>query len=116
MAKISTLIFTPFGELELTNAIEQRIFRGEINLGEAQMAGREFQSDIQNGILGLHTLPAAVYGKAVQLSKKHTAAMGNRALDILHVAAALVLGAKEFATFDANQSKLAKTENLTVRL
>ena len=38
-----------------------------------------------------------------------------RTLDIIHVAAALVLGTKEFVTFDARQGALAKLVGLTVR-
>jgi hypothetical protein len=36
--------------------------------------------------------------------------------DILHVAAALKLGATEFLTFDGNQKKLAESEGLRVPL
>ena len=39
---------------------------------------------------------------------------GHRGFDILHVAAALVLRADEFLTFDANQKKLAESEGLAV--
>jgi predicted nucleic acid-binding protein len=35
-------------------------------------------------------------------------------MDILHVATAIELGAKEFLTFDANQKKLAEAEGLLV--
>jgi predicted nucleic acid-binding protein len=35
-------------------------------------------------------------------------------MDTLHVATALHLGAKEFLTFDARQSKLAAAEGLKV--
>ena len=37
-----------------------------------------------------------------------------RSFDILHVAAAIHLGAKEFLTFDANQRKLAEAEGFKV--
>jgi predicted nucleic acid-binding protein len=40
---------------------------------------------------------------------------GHRSLDVLHVATALHLGAREFLTFDANQRKLALAENLKVK-
>jgi len=35
-------------------------------------------------------------------------------VDVLHVATALHLGAREFLTFDANQRKLAAAEKLKV--
>ena len=54
--------------------------------------------------------------RARELSERHTLGAGHRALDILHVATALVLGATEFRTFDANQRKLARAEGLAVPL
>ena len=51
----------------------------------------------------------------MRLSAQHTIPGGHRSFDILHVAAALELGAKEFLTFDARQSALAEAENLTVK-
>ncbi len=53
-----------------------------------------------------------LYEKARELSKKHTAALACRSLDILHVASALVLEAKKFASFDIRQRKLAALVNL----
>jgi predicted nucleic acid-binding protein len=49
----------------------------------------------------------AVFGVASELSRKHTTAIGNRAYDILQVAAAAVLNAGEFLSFDEKQRKLA---------
>jgi len=40
---------------------------------------------------------------------------GHRGLDVLHVAMALHLGAREFLTFDMNQRKLASAEELKVK-
>ena len=53
---------------------------------------------------------------AERLSELYTDANGHRAVDILHVATAIELGAKEFLTFDANQRKLAEAEGLVVPL
>jgi predicted nucleic acid-binding protein len=52
---------------------------------------------------------------AETLSKRHTMTGGHRSLDVLHVATALHLGAREFLTFDANQRKLATAEKLKVK-
>jgi hypothetical protein len=49
------------------------------------------------------------YEKTRRLSKKYTPALACRSLDILHVVSALVMGAKEFASFDLRQRKLAET-------
>jgi predicted nucleic acid-binding protein len=40
---------------------------------------------------------------------------GHRTLDVLHVATALHLKAREFLTFDGNQAELAKAVGLKVR-
>ena len=56
-----------------------------------------------------------VHRLAETLSKRHTMDGGHRGLDILHVATALHLGAREFLTFDSNQRKLAAAEKLKVK-
>ncbi|MDB6005442.1 MAG: PilT protein domain protein, partial [Prosthecobacter sp.] len=59
---------------------------------------------------------ARVLDEARRLSAAYTLTSGHRGFDILQVAAALVLGADEFLTFDANQKKLAEAEGLEVPL
>ena len=49
---------------------------------------------------------------ADELGEKHTAALGVRSLDLLHVAAAVTLGAKKFLTCDARQLALARAAGL----
>ena len=56
-----------------------------------------------------------VHRLAETISKRHTIAGGHRAFDVLHVATALHLGAREFLTFDANQRKLAAAEKMKVK-
>jgi predicted nucleic acid-binding protein len=57
-----------------------------------------------------------VHQIAERLSTQYTHTGGYRGFDILHVATALHLGAKELLTFDGNQKKLAKAEGLKVPL
>lgn len=67
----------------------------------------------------LRIVPVELRGlvaKGRALSERHTLGAGHRTFDILHVATALVLGATEFCTFDANQRQLAEAEGLTVPL
>jgi predicted nucleic acid-binding protein len=76
----------------------------------------DLQSDLDLGALVL--VPAEwpdVFRLAEMLSRRHTAAHGHRSLDVLHVATAIHLGAREFLTFDANQRGLAAREKLKVR-
>ena len=51
-----------------------------------------------------------------RISKSRTFPGGHRSFDILHVATALELGAKEFLTFDGNQIALATAEGMLVPL
>ena len=55
-----------------------------------------------------------MFEKAALLSDRHGPMVGTRTLDILHVAAALVLDAKRFLTFDQRQHTLAKKAGLEV--
>ncbi len=55
---------------------------------------------------------ADVHQIAERLSAEYTGINGHRALDVLHVATALHLGAREFLTFDASQRKLAQAEGI----
>jgi predicted nucleic acid-binding protein len=56
-----------------------------------------------------------VHRLAETISKRHTIAGGHRSLDVLHVATALHLEARDFLTFDTNQRKLAAAEKLKVK-
>ena len=58
--------------------------------------------------------PEAVTKLALAYSDLHTRHGGHRALDILHVATAVHLGARTFLTFDARQKALAKSAGLKV--
>lgn len=76
----------------------------------------DLQTDLETGAAIVATVDwPDVYRLAEVFSARHTVRRGHRALDVLHVATALHLGAREFLTFDANQQKLAVAENLTVK-
>ena len=105
-------LLTPFGEAELTNAIELRVFRHEITVAQAQAALARLTAHIADGVFHAAPVPAAMYDVARQLLRRHTATLGTRTLDILHVAAALVLHADSFYTFDRAQAKLARAAGL----
>jgi predicted nucleic acid-binding protein len=54
----------------------------------------------------------AFFERARQLSRQTTAKLGTRTADLLHVAAALELGADYFYSFDRQQRKLAQSVRL----
>ena len=75
----------------------------------------QFESAVQGGrLLKPPCNLAGVLDEATRLSCTHTLTGGHRGFDVLHVAAALVLRADEFLTFDSNQKKLAEAEGLVV--
>lgn len=108
----TAFLLTPFGEVELTNAFELRLFRKDLKPAEVQAARTAFREDLVNGVYLLKPVPPSAYERAVQLACQYTATLGTRTLDVLHVAAALVLGANRFYTFDARQAELARQVGL----
>ena len=99
---------TPFGETELANAIELRVFRQEVTASQAKTVLAKLASHMACGTFFAAPIPAAMYDMAQRLSRKHTATLGTRTLDILHVASALVLEAESFYTFDRRQAQLVR--------
>ena len=90
--------------------------REAIALADAQAALLQFETDLANGVVVLAPCNfQEVFHLAEDLSNRHTCANGYRSFDVLHVATALHLGAREFLTFDSNQRKLAAAERLTVK-
>ena len=76
----------------------------------------DLQTDLDTGAVVVVTADwPDVHRLAETISKRHTRAGGHRSLDILHVATALHLGAREFLTFDANQRKLAAAEKMKAK-
>jgi hypothetical protein len=54
-----------------------------------------------------------VFGEAESIAANHTSAIGCRTLDVLHVAAAKLVGVTEFCTFDMRQTDLVKKIGMT---
>ncbi|MBV8176406.1 MAG: type II toxin-antitoxin system VapC family toxin [Verrucomicrobia bacterium] len=106
----------PLGLLELRNALYLAVFRKQISEATRAAAWQRVEIDIKNGIyveapigqLDLHE-------KAAQLAQKYTAIFGTRTLDLLHIAAAILLGASQLLSFDERQRRTAKREGLKLR-
>ena len=111
----AALPLTSFGAFELKNAIRGAVVRRTATEAEARRVLALIQRDTGNGLLVPTTCDwEAVYSQAESLSDHHTMIGGHRALDVLHVAAAWVLGHTDFLTFDQRQSELARQAGLTV--
>ncbi|HME36148.1 MAG TPA: type II toxin-antitoxin system VapC family toxin [Candidatus Sulfotelmatobacter sp.] len=109
------LFLTPLAELELVNALQLRVFRGEASPAEIYAARKELEGDIRAGVFSAVQMPLEAYELARRISTKRTAALGGRTLDILHVACAKLLRAERFWTFDVRQAELARAEGLRLR-
>jgi predicted nucleic acid-binding protein len=107
------LLLSPFHLYELPNAVRLSVFRGLRDAATGETILAAFEADLASGYFALPTCNlASVLIEARRLSASHTMTGGHSAFDILHVAAALHLGASEFLTFDTNQRKLATTAGL----
>ena len=118
------LFYLSLHALEVRNAILQRAFhqRRSIASGERQHVARERDAALarlerlaaRRALLEVSLEMEAAITQAHELSRKHTEHLGARAIDLLHVASALMLESELFLTTDNRQAQLAKTEGLKV--
>lgn len=120
------LCYLPLHALEVENAIRHRAFherrvrpageRAQI-LRERDAALTRITQYVKCGALeemALDMEPA--FSGACRLSSTYTDRFGARAIDLLHVACALLLESDIFLTSDQRQAALAKAEGLQVTL
>ena len=106
---------TSFHELELINAIHLKQFRSEISLDETHLILSRFEEHENSGIYYRPQLDwPAIFNLAIDLSKNHSANLGSRSLEILHVALALSIKAERLLTLDDRQTKLAASAGLRI--
>lgn len=106
----------PLGFLELRNALYLAVFRKQITEATRLAAWRRVELDIRNGIyLETPISQADLHQKAAQLAQNYTGSIGTRTLDLLHLAAAILLGARQLLSFDERQRQVAKQEGLKLR-
>lgn len=109
------LPFTWLHRLELRNALRLRVFRREITRAQRDASINALLADLAAAVLAA-AAPALtdLLTEAERLSALHSEKLGTRSLDILHVAAALVLGQRTFLSFDQRQRALARAAGLRV--
>jgi len=115
------LCFSSLLEFEFIQAIRLQVWLHAVDRTkgyserEADQMIADWESDVAAGVNVLVPSDAdAVLRLARTYSLQRTAHKGHRTLDILHVATAVHLGAKQFLTFDARQRALAKYAGLRV--
>lgn len=102
-------------KFETENALRLACFRGVISVTECQQALADIESDVALGILIPETLESStLWTECRHLSAAQTPLLGTRAYDITHVAAAILIGADFFLTFDTRQRSLASAAGLQV--
>ena len=107
-------LLTPLGDAEFVNALALLVFRNYWSRSEASAVMDRFRQERSAGVFRAVPFTLEMWDKASELSRLHTAAMGTRTLDVLHVAAALLLEPDVFFTFDQRQAKLARAVRLKV--
>lgn len=110
------LTFTPFHRLELRTALRLRVFRKELTAAELAGALKKSEESLLDGFLQHTTLNwSDALREAERLSAAYLTEIGVRSGDLLHIASAVVLGAREFVTFDQRQTALARRAGLKVK-
>jgi len=106
---------TPHGFLELQVALYLSVFRKQILETQRREVWQLIQEDLGEGIFVVTPVASSsLYEHAAKLAEKYSPTVGTRTLDLLHVAAAVILGARQMFTFDTRQRKAALGEGLTV--
>ena len=110
------ILLSPLSLLEIRNALNFGVNRGEITIDQRDAVLAEIDTQIERGFFRLvDASQSSIYAKAQELSNKHTPVTSTRSLDLMHLAAALLTGARTFLTFDKRQARAATAEGLAVK-
>lgn len=115
-ATTAPLSFTGLHRLEMRNALALGVFRQFLTPAQVSAAWSDVERDLRSGRLLPQPINwTPVFRSAAQWAAVHSTTAGCRSLDVLHVATAKRLNAREFFTFDARQKALAQTPGLIVK-
>ena len=110
------IIITPLSLLELRNALNFSVFRGRITTEKRDEILLDATVQSASGFYQLADVSQSkIYVKAGELSDKYTLLFGTRSLDLLHVAAAALIKAQVFLSFDERQRRAASGEGIKVK-
>jgi len=100
-------------EFEVRNAIRQKVIHSLTSEGATVGALRALDDDIvMKRVLRTTVNWTRVFEQAEELSARHSLRRRARAIDLLHIAIALVSGVKRFLTLDAAQAEVARLAGL----
>jgi predicted nucleic acid-binding protein len=119
----SPLPITWLHRLEVVNAVQLQVFaariRGQprITAEQAAAAQASFREDLRRTdfLRITQLIHEKLAAKFEEISLRHTARLGVRVYDVIHVASALLLDCDTFWSFDAKALRLAKLEGLAIR-
>lgn len=107
------LLVTHHGRVEIINGIALAAHRRMIGERACSAALAAFDDDFERGRYVQADLSwRAALDRAGVLSRHHSATLGTRSPDVLHVACALELGLGIFVSYDARQQDLARAVGL----
>jgi predicted nucleic acid-binding protein len=110
------IVFTDLHDLELTTAMQLKVFRGEAKLEHVTAALGLVREDLASGKLSHRIVNfQSTMRDAVAMSLRHAATIGCRSLDILHCAIAKGTGAEAFVSNGTRQLAVARAESLHTR-
>jgi predicted nucleic acid-binding protein len=105
--------FTTLHRLEVPNAFELLVGRGAITPDGRRAIERHLHEDVEAQRLAPVAIDLdRVFADASELSRTHSATFFTRILDLLHVAAAHVIGCTMFVSADDRQLAVAKATRL----
>jgi predicted nucleic acid-binding protein len=110
------LVLSPLTLLEVRNAFNMAIHRGEIGVTERDAILADINHHLETGFFRMAEVSQAdIYQKAAKLSDHHTPEHLTRSLDLMHVATAVLASARIFLSTDARQRRVAQAEGLLVK-
>ena len=110
------ILLSPLSLLEIRNALNFGINRGEITRGQRDAVLSEIEAQIEKGFFRMvEASQSSIYAKTQELSNTHPPTTATRSLDLMHLAAALLSGTRAFLTFDKRRAKAVIAEGLVVK-
>lgn len=113
--RLEPIRITDLHHAECVSALRLKQFRGEASAAQCKKALALLSGDLRDGSLRMVAVDwEQAWSRCRELSESHAAATGARTLDALHVACAIQLEVREFASSDRRQMALAEKTGLEV--
>jgi predicted nucleic acid-binding protein len=101
-------------QMEFVNALRLKVFWKDLSPADADRQIDFFKDRRRRGLYYHPEIDRLELAENFERLSRETVRHGGRTFDVLHVACALVLGARQFVTFDTKQSLVACQAGLDV--